>query len=181
MPDINEGFEDSVEARLAATTPNKGQIELPSDAVLLQHWKNFGGEVHGPRVETVTMPESQFYPFMRHMLTLMFLEGVKAIVTPVVKPGTKKAFVPISDSGLHIQVCSEYENQQDPLIEVIFDGNVNATYDTISSIFNKWFGKGAFEKLHHWGKMACGNPKVGWVIFIHQSQIEAYFTRQKEK
>lgn len=42
-----------------------GKSTLISDEALREEWLNAGGAVHGPNIETVTMPESAYFQFRR--------------------------------------------------------------------------------------------------------------------
>ncbi len=49
-------------------TDDKWSRSNPHQQKVLDLWKKHGGDIHGPHIETVTIPESQFYKFLEEFL-----------------------------------------------------------------------------------------------------------------
>lgn len=58
-----ERFRQAVHAALAS--PPSREVEPLTDEQIRAEWLAAGGGVHGPNVETVTMPESRYFKFRR--------------------------------------------------------------------------------------------------------------------
>lgn len=73
---INRVVQTALEVAATAEAEKREARMMPSEAVVMDNWKQHGGYVHGPHVETVTMPLESFHRFMRSMLKQAFSAAI---------------------------------------------------------------------------------------------------------
>lgn len=66
---IDTSMMDGTARRRLHKFADKIKNSIVNEDFMRQEWQHFGGEIHGPIVETVSMPEAKYFEFRKRFIS----------------------------------------------------------------------------------------------------------------
>jgi hypothetical protein len=142
--------------------------DLENRRKLMRYWKKLGGMVHGPRTETVSMPEETFY---------LFMEGVEKGFH-LIDDSLPVAFVAQDKNGMSVFVQADEKGVD--TVTIKYDCDIGSTYTMLQAVFENIYGFGSFEVLRKHVEHSMGSPSTGfWATNMPLTQFNSLFKPKK--